>query len=125
MNKMVNLLALIVLLVGVAAAQKDNPAFAGTWNLDVDKSELGRRPIKSMTMTVTQSETELSYQRKAEIDEDAASGFGGNRRGMRGGGGERIMTFDLTGKETSAPGQGRRGGLSKLSASSKEGKLNR
>ena len=35
-----------------------------------------------------------------------------------------MMTFDLTGKETSAPGQGRRGGISKLSASSKEGMLN-
>ena len=113
----------VFLLASVAVlAQKDSPAYAGTWNLDVEKSELGRRPIKSMKMTVTQTDTELSYQRKAEFDENAGQGFG--RRGLRGGmGGEQAFTYDLTGRETTAPVTRGRGGSAKLSASMKDGVL--
>ncbi len=115
------LAVLVLVLSAVAFGQKDAPDFAGEWNLDVENSELGRRPIKSMTMTVTQTENELSYQRKAEMDENVGQGFG--RRGMRGGGGEQAFTFDLTGKETTAPVARGRGGSAKLMASVKDGVL--
>jgi hypothetical protein len=112
------MLAAMLVFSAIAFGQNETKSFAGTWNLDIEKSELGERSrIKSMTMTVTQSETELSYERKVERKEG-----GGGRRGMgRGGGANLPTTFDLSGKETAAPGGGR--GTAKLKAESKNGIL--
>lgn len=95
-------------LVGAASAQKAN--YSGNWVLDKDKSELGRRSrVKLMTMKVTQSETELSYERKVEREE-GGSGRGGRGRG-RGGRGRNAgaVKFNLEGKESEVPGSGRFG----------------
>ena len=119
MRKIMVMLAAMFVFSAIAFGQNETKIFAGTWNLDMEKSELGERSrIKSMTMTVTQSETELSYERKVERSE----GGGGGRRGMgRGGGANLPTTFDLSGKETAAPGGGR--GTTKLKAESKDGIL--
>jgi len=83
----------------VSASAQGN--FAGDWTLDKDQSELGERSrLKSMTMNVTQSDNELTYERKIEQEE----GGQGGGRGMGGGrgGDPGAVTFDLEGKETTA-----------------------
>ena len=118
MRKFTFIFTAMLVFAAVVYGQKETTNFAGTWNLDVEKSELGGRSrIKSMTMTVTHSENELSYERKVEREEPSDGGMGGGRgmgRGRRGGG-NPAATFDLTGKETSAPSGGA-GGDSKLKA---------
>lgn len=116
MRKVLFLFTAVVVFSAFAYGQKETTSFAGTWKLDVDSSELGERSrLESMTMTVTQTETELSYDRKAERKEREGMGGGGRGMGRGGGmGGDQSQTFDLTGKETIAPGT--RGGSSKLKA---------
>jgi hypothetical protein len=130
MKKKIALVAGLCLLVMAAAvsAQEKQTNFAGDWKLDKDKSELGERNrIESMTMKVTQTEKELTVERKAErAGRPGDEGEGRGRRGMRGGGGnQQPLTYSLDGKETKATtGGGRFGGEAKLKAKSeKDGKM--
>jgi hypothetical protein len=79
-----------------------------------------------MDMKVTQTDSELTYTRTAERDpREDMSGGGGQRRpggGMGGmASGDMSSTFDLSGKETTAPGAAR--GSVKLKAKSKSGSM--
>ncbi|MDH3493956.1 MAG: hypothetical protein OEM82_10430 [Acidobacteriota bacterium] len=119
MKKFMSLFVSMLVFSAFAYGQKEVTNFAGIWNLEVEKSELGERSrIESMKMTVTQTDKELAFERKAEIEERSdGDGFGGGRRGMaRGPGamGGQAASYDLTGKETIAPGG--RGGSAKLKA---------
>ena len=108
--------------VGGSAGEVKASTYAGSWKLDVEASNMGRRQVKSMTMTVNETETEFSYSRKAEFESNGQRqgrrGFG--RRGNRGGGGSQTFKFDASGKETS---QEARRGTTKLSMSKSDGKV--
>ena len=117
MRKLTSVFAVITFCAAMAYGQKEMPDFSGTWSLDVTRSEMGRRPVKSMTMNVIQDASLLSYQRKTEFDEGAR--FGAGRRGMgrgRIGDGGQPLAFDLSGKETSSASAAGMGGDVKLSA---------
>ncbi len=109
-------------LFSIAVAVSAQSNFAGDWKLDKEKSELGERSrLKSMTMNVIQSETELTVDRKAEVEEggqgDGGDRPGGGGRGMGRGGNAGPMTYNLKGKETDA------GSEAKLKAKVKDKKL--
>lgn len=116
--------AVFTLVFSVAASAQSATNFAGDWTLDKDKSELGERSrVKSMTMKVTQSDNELTYERK--VEREAREGGGGGRgmgRGRRGGGGNvGAIAFSLDGEETTVEAKGRRGGEVKLQSKTHEG----
>ena len=119
--------AIFMLAFSVAISAQSSADFAGDWTLDKDKSELGQRSrVKSMTMKVTQSDNELTYERK--VEREAREGGGGGRgagRGRRGGGGNvGAIAFSLDGKETKVEAPGRRGGEGTLKSKLHEnGKL--
>ena len=126
MKKIFVFFAAISLLAVAAVAQDKggeagSDSYAGTWEMDVKASDMGRRQLKSMTMTVEEGETEFSYSRKAEFDSNGQRqgrrGFG--RRGNRGGG-NQTMKFDTSGKETSMES---RRGTAKLTMSKSDGKI--
>ncbi len=101
--------------MAVAASAQSN--FAGDWKLDKEKSELGERSrLKSITISVAQSETELTVDRKAELEEEGGQGNGGGR-GMVRGASAGPVTYNLEGKETRADGD------AKLKAKVKDKKL--
>ena len=109
MNKKATLLASLCLLVMAItlSAQDKMTDFSGEWKLDVKKSELGERSrIESMTMKVTQSDTELAVERKAKRkgnDQSIGGALGGGNRGrgrQRMRGGLPSTKYDLSGKET-------------------------
>ncbi len=108
-----------------AFGQNETANYAGSWTLDVGKSELGERArVKSMTMTVTQTASEISYERLVEREEGNGMGAGG-RGGMGGGmrgmfGGNQSAKFALDGKETTSQGEM---GTAKLQAKSEKGVL--
>ena len=110
---------LLLMAFSVSAATK----YAGDWKLDLSKSEMGQRSrIESMTMNVTQTDTELTYKRTAKLAEGDGGQGGGRRRGLGGNAGS--VTYDLTGKETSAEiGGGRFTGKATYKAETKDGKL--
>ena len=127
MKKIFFLSAFICLLAISAFAQNKAADFSGTWELDVAKSKLDERlRIESMTMTVTQTEKDLTVStqtKRAPRPEGGmgggraegappAGGMGGRRGGMGGGmmGGDMSMTYSLDGKETSAPSPGGQAG---------------
>lgn len=122
-NSFILAASFLLLLVAIPISAQTTPNYAGDWTLDKDMSELGERSrVKSMTMNVSQTDKELTYERKAERE---AAPEGGGGRGMGGGrgpgGGEPgVMTFSLDGKETKAK-TGR--GEAKLKAKADKGKL--
>jgi hypothetical protein len=126
MNKKIALLAAfcMLLMAVVISAQEKQTNFAGDWTLDKEKSELGERNrIESMTMKVSQTEKELSVERKAKRAEPAGGNEGEGRRGMRGGGGgnEEPVTYSLDGKETKVKMEGGRlSGEAKFKAKSEK-----
>ncbi len=129
MKKRFSLMAVFCLLLTVVAisAQDKTVNFVGDWTLDKDKSELGERSrIESMTMKVSQTDKELTFERKTKRAErsDGEGRGGRGRRGMRGGN-QQPMTYNLEGKETEAQmGSGRFAGKAKLKANmEKDGKL--
>lgn len=113
------------------SAQDKTPDFSGDWKLDIENSELGGRArIESMTMKVTQSETELSVERNVKRKGRDASIGGALGGGNRGRGRQRLRRgipatiYDLTGKETSVKiSDGIMNGNTKLKAESSKGKL--
>jgi len=74
------------------------PNFSGSWELDVGKSKLpDTMQIESMTLTVVQTEKELSIQsatKRARGNMDSPM--------RRGGGGTQTVIYSLEGKETNA-----------------------
>ena len=137
MIKNVVLTALITLFVGIVAvsAQDKNPDYSGTWELDVAKSKLGDRArIEAMTLTVSQTATELkesSTTKRAPRPEGDAQGGGGRPgggmgRGGFGGGGEMNATYTLDGKETTVQQDSPMGGQTPVKFKAnfeKDGKL--
>jgi hypothetical protein len=122
MRKNIVLFAAVCLFSMAVAVSANETAtdFSGDWKLDLDKSELGERSrVESMTMKVTQSETELTYKREAKRSEG-----GGGRRGFRGGGNPAPVTYKLDGTETSADiGRGDFTGKATYKAEKKDEKL--
>lgn len=114
MKKTIFLTAFICLLAISAFAQDKKTDFSGTWQLDVSKSKLDERMrVEEMTMTVAQTEKELSVDTKIKRAPrpEGASPMGERRgggmgRGGFGGGGDLSVTYSLDGKETTSPAPG-------------------
>ncbi|MBL8125973.1 MAG: hypothetical protein KIT61_09940 [Pyrinomonadaceae bacterium] len=114
MKKLLFLMCAVGMLSFAAMAQKAN--YSGTWNLDVPNSKLdARQRIESMTMTVKQTDKDLSVETatKRLPPNDAPAGpppgggggMGGGR-GMGMGGGDSAVTYSLDGKETKTEVEG-------------------
>ncbi len=97
------------LMIGVAAMSAQKGAnFAGAWELDKAKSKLPEmmaNNLTSLTWTVTQSDTELKIEPKAEMAQ--GGGGAGRRGGGMGMGGNQPQTFKLDGSETTSELTGR------------------
>ena len=107
MRKLLFLTAAVCLFSISAIAQDRKADFSGAWTLDVSKSKLDERArIESMTMTVTQTDKEITVDTKtvrAPRPEGAPGGTGGGGGMGRGGGfgsGDASTTYSLDGKET-------------------------
>lgn len=115
-----------VLLSAVAAFAQTKTDFSGNWTLDVSKSKVNN--IESGTMTVTQTDKDITVKtdlkRAPRPDGGGGQGGGGGMgRGM-GGGAQQPITYTLDGKEVSAPfSAGQMTGTSKLQSSWDGGKL--
>src|SRR5436190_17708262 len=113
------LLAIFTLCALSAAAQDKVANFAGTWNLDVAKSQLGdRNNIESQVLAVTQTATTLKVETSTKrtapqtvnpggmpagsVDGKPrmGGGQGGGMGGGRFGGGDMPWTYGLEGKDT-------------------------
>lgn len=121
-----------LLTAAVAAQQKAETApanFAGSWELNAKQSKLGDRSrIESMTMIVTQTETDLTIETAAERKELPGGGMGGRGRfggrGMGGGPAAQNTIYKLSGEETAVPAAGPFGGETRLRAEIlKDGRL--
>lgn len=122
----------LLFVVGAVSAQDKKTNFGGDWELDLDKSKMAERSrIESMTMKVTQSETDLTIETKAERSEGKSEGqpmgrrggFGGGR-GMLSPGSDQNTTYKLSGEETTIQSAGQLGGETKFKAESlKDGKM--
>lgn len=136
MKKTFFLTAFICLLAFSAFAQSKTTDFSGIWELDVAKSKLDERMrVESMTMTVTQTDKDLTVAtqtKRAPRPEGAMGGgqggqMGGRRGGFGGGmmgGGDMTLTYSLDGKETAAPSAGgQMGGVATLKAELKGANL--
>ncbi len=121
--KKILFLTLIFCLSAVAAFAQSKPDFSGEWSLDTVKSRLDERMrVESMTLTVTQTEKELTTvtTTKRVIPAD---GGGMNRGGGMSGDGQ-VMKYSLEGKETEAQVGGMMAGTATLKASlGADGKL--
>lgn len=120
MNRRIFAVAVLITAISAIAVlgQDGNSGMAGKWKMDMDKSELGERSrIQSMEMNVDVSGNSMSVERMPKLAERGGGGMGGGR-GMMGGG---KLTYDLSGKETSASGG--MGGEVKLTAVSEAGAL--
>ena len=103
------------------ASQAKTANFAGTWTLDVTKSKLGdRNSIESQTLTVTQTEKDITVATATKrlpppADAPQGGGTGGGRPGggMGGmmGGGDGTKTYTLDGKEVKSETQGPQGSI--------------
>lgn len=132
MRKLLFLTAAICLFSIAAFAQDKKADYSGTWSLDVSKSKLDERArnIESMTMTVAQTETEISVAtetKRAAPPADAPQGGrpgGGMGRGGFGGGSDGKTVYCLDGKETKIDIDGPNGKMPQaLKAKSDGGKL--
>ena len=99
-------------LVALASSAVKPANFAGTWNLDKEKSQgLDQRMQNAtVTWTITQDDKQISIDSKvtappAEAPPAGGPGGGGYGRGM---GGPRVYTLD--GKEVTAEAGGQMGG---------------
>jgi hypothetical protein len=99
------------MMIGVAAVSAQKGAnFAGTWELDKGKSQLPEmmaNNLTSMTWTVTQSETELKIEPKAEMAQTGGGGGGGGGRGGGMGGFNQPSSYKLDGSEATTDLTGR------------------
>ncbi len=124
--------AIISLFVfGIAVSAQDKTAnYAGTWTLDVSKSKLGERSmIEGQTLTVTQTDKEITIQtatKRTPPPADAQQGarMGGRMGGGMMGGGDGTTTYSLDGKDTKKEIDGRMGKIPvTLKAKTEGGKL--
>ncbi len=122
----------VVLSVAAVSAQDKMTNFSGKWNLDVSKSKLDERAqnIESMTMTVSQTDTELKIEsatKRAELPDTGGQMRRGGMEGMRRGGGfggDSQTIYTLDGKETITDMAGAMGGkMSAKAKADKDGKL--
>jgi TonB family protein len=99
MKKITVLTAMFCLFFqAVMAVFAATPNFAGNWELDVSKSKLpDTMQIESMTLTVVQTEKDLSIQTATKR---ARGGTGSPMR--RGGDGNQTVIYSLEGRETNA-----------------------
>lgn len=112
-------LSVVLMAFAIAAAgQAKAPDFTGTWKLDAAQSKLDERArIESITMTVEQSETELTVKtetKRAAAPAGGGGGFGGGgggRGGGFGGGGDGTSKYSLDGKETTVEQPGPNGSI--------------
>ncbi len=145
MKMKIVLTAIFTLICAAAAVSAQDKAadYSGKWNLDVSKSKFDERArIESMTLTVSQTATELKVEsatKRAARPEGDQQGNGGGmpnnggrgmvgaRRGggMGGGMGDGTTVYALDGKETSSDiAAGGTNGKATLKAKAeKDGKL--
>jgi len=127
------LMAIFTLFLAVAAisAQEKTINFTGNWELDAGKSNLNERMRgASMSMSVTQTDTELKIQnttkRPTFVDGDMANNTNMNRGGGIGRGGfiDGTIVYNLTGNETKNETNTGTGGSTTLKAEfERDGKL--
>ncbi len=122
MVQIVTLLLIFVFTAISGFAQAKTTDFSGKWTLDTAASKLDERMrIESLTMTVAQTEKEISIEtstKRAAPPEGAVGGRGGF------GGGDGKTTFSLDGKETTVEQAGPMGTTPvKLKAKIEGGKL--
>lgn len=136
------LFGIFVLFAVSASAQKAAVSnFAGTWNLDVAKSQLGdRNTIESQVLTVTQTATTFKVETATKRTPPQTvnpggmpagtepgkprMGGGGGMGGGRFGGGDTPWTYGLEGKDTKGEMSGPMGSIPvDLSAKFDDGKL--
>lgn len=80
--------ALIALLVAGSAAAQDVPRLEGSWKLDMPLSGIHRTDYPDITLTVSQSDSELVFETKAvgrsvlryRLGEETTQVFGGLKR---------------------------------------------
>ena len=131
MKRLLFLTAAVCLFSIAAFAQDKKADYSGTWSLDVSKSKLDERArnIESMTITVAQTETEISVATETKRAAPPADAPPGGRPGSgmgRGGfgGGDGKTVYSLDGKETKAEIEGPNGKMPQaLKAKSEGGKL--
>ena len=119
----VSALAQDSMTASVSVSQTKTGNFAGTWTLDASKSKLGdRNMIESQTLTVTQTEKDITVvtaTKRLPPPADAPQGGGGMPGGMGGGrgmggmmgGGDGTKTYVLDGKEVKSEMQGPQGSM--------------
>ena len=113
-------LVLAFVMSAVAVQAQKAADFSGKWNLDKAQSKMDERmaaSIESMTMTVTQSATELTVANATKRVAPPAGapaggppgGGGGGGGRMGGGGGDTTTKYTLDGKETAVETEGQMG----------------
>jgi hypothetical protein len=108
----------------VSVKQNKTTNFSGKWDLDLSKSKLDERArnIESMTLTVSQTETELKIESSTKRAERENTGGQMRRGGGFGGDSQTIYTLD--GKETVTDMAGATGGKMTAKATfEKDGRL--
>ena len=116
MKRFLFLVGIISLTAYASLAQSTPTDFSGTWDLDVSKSKITAPSyIQSMTLTVTQTASELKVVTKMERGPrpaGAPSGpgtGGGMGRGSGFGGGDQTSAYPLDGKESTVEIEGPNG----------------
>ncbi len=116
MKKLAILTAMFCLMLQAISVSAATPDFSGTWELDKTKSVLPETmPIESMTLNVSQTQTELKVETTTKRGQNATGAGGAMGGGMRGGagggmgggggmrgGGAQTIVYSLDGKETTA-----------------------
>lgn len=133
-QKMILMAVACLLLSAMAVFAQTKTDFSGEWTLDVSKSKVNN--IESGTMTVTQTDKDITFKtdiKRAPRPEGAAGGAGGNGGGGGGnrgggggmmGGGNQPIVYTLDGKETTTQiGSGDRTGTAKMQSAWDGGKL--
>ncbi|HXF42647.1 MAG TPA: hypothetical protein VNK26_02815 [Pyrinomonadaceae bacterium] len=88
--------SLLLALFCLPAMAQGGANFSGKWTLDASRSKLDERMrIESITLSVTQTDSQLTVETVTKRSADAGGG-----RGMMGGMGNGTQTYSLDGKET-------------------------
>lgn len=118
----------LVVFVFAVSAQDKTADYAGTWTLDISKSKLDERMrVESMTLTVAQTEKEITVTSETKRPAPPANvpQGGGRPGGMGRMGGDGTTIYSLDGKETKSEVDGPMGKTPiTLKAKSEGGKLN-
>ncbi len=125
MRKLLFLTAAVCLFSIATLAQDKKADYSGTWTLDVSKSKLDERArIESQTLTVTQTDKDITVATATKRLPPPADAPQGGRRGGGMGGGDSVTTYSLDGKETTIEQETQMGKVPvKLTAKSDAGKL--